>query len=469
MTPPIVTGPATDKERSQKRIYFVSLGCPKNRVDSEVMLGTLLNDGYTVVSSPQESDVIVVNTCSFVEEAKEESIDTILEMVDLRSQGGQKLVVSGCLAQRYHSELVEEMPEVDLFIGTGEYHRIADLLAENSAPRVAVGKPYYVSDHLAPRVLTTPQYSAYLRIAEGCSQRCTFCIIPQLRGKARSRPIDSVVAEARALAAQGVREVNLIAQDLTHYGDDLKEENVTLARLLRQLVRVDGLSWIRLMYCYPHNFTDELVELIATEDKICKYIDMPLQHIHDDMLSRMQRRTTEKITRDLLTQLRAVPDLVLRTTFIVGHPGETEIHFRSMCDFIQEFEFDRLGVFKYSQEEGTRSARQTDMVPNLVKLDRYHRLMELQQGISAKRMAGQVGRTMEVLVEGVSDETELLLQGRTYGQAPEIDGVTYINEGCEGVRAGDIRLAEIVDAGDYDFVARLLTLDEMAEIRATAG
>lgn len=252
-------------ESNRKRVYFVSLGCPKNRVDSEVMLGTLLNDGYSVVSSPQESDVIVVNTCSFVEEAKEESIDTILEMAEQRSQGGQKLIVSGCLAQRYHAELAHEMPEVDLFIGTGEYHRIGELLSANVLPRVAVGKPYYVADHLSPRVLTTPQYSAYLRVAEGCSQRCTFCIIPQLRGKARSRTIGSVVAEAQALASQGVREVNLIAQDLTHYGDDLKDQSVTLANLLRQLVKVDGLSWIRLMYCYPHNFTDELVELIATE------------------------------------------------------------------------------------------------------------------------------------------------------------------------------------------------------------
>lgn len=445
-----------DSSEEGRRVYFVSLGCPKNRVDSEVMLGSLAGKGYRVVQEPSDADVLVVNTCSFVDEAKEESVDTILEMADVKAKGQQKLIVSGCLAQRYADELTVEMPEVDLFIGTGEYHRIADLLQSKDMPKKAVERPYYVADHNAPRVLTTPSFTAYTRIAEGCSQRCTFCIIPRLRGKARSRAIESVAAEVEELAAKGVVEFNLIAQDLTHYGDDLKDGQTNLALLLKRLVQIDGVRWIRLLYCYPHNFTDDLIEVIATEKKVCSYVDIPLQHIHDDMLKRMQRRTTESITRDLVGKLRQIDDLVIRTTFIVGHPGEQEPHFRALYDFVEEYEFDRVGVFKYSQEEGTKSARQADQVAQLVKVDRYHRLMELQQAISARRMADQVGRTVEVLVEGLSDESDLVLQGRTYGQAPDVDGQTFFGEDRHGALPGEIRLAEIIETSEYDFMAKIL-------------
>ena len=442
----------------EKRLYFVSLGCPKNRVDSEIMLGTLAGDGYRVVQSADEADVLVVNTCSFVEDARQESVDVICELADLKAaRPGRRLVVAGCLAQRYPEELRKELPEVDLFVGTGEYHRIGELLRAPDAGEgagVAVARPYYVADHLAPRVLTTPSWTAYVKIAEGCSQRCTFCIIPKLRGKARSRSIESVVAEARSLAEQGVLELNLIAQDLTHYGDDLDDDGTTLAALLRELVKVDGLRWIRLLYCYPHAFTDELVELIASEPKICKYVDIPLQHVHDDLLARMQRRTTEAITRELLTKLRQVPDMVIRTTFIVGHPGETPEHFAALCRFVEEMELDRVGVFRYSPEDGTRSARQAGAVSALVKAERYHRIMEIQQGISRRRQEAWVGRTVEVLVEGVSEESELVLQGRFHGQAPDIDGVTYVGLGETPIDIGTIVPARIVSTGDYDLVAR---------------
>lgn len=439
----------------EKRLYFVSLGCPKNRVDSEVMLGTLAGEGYRVVQSAHDADVLVVNTCSFVEDARAESIDVICELAE--GKGDRKLVVAGCLAQRYPDQLREELPEVDLFVGTGEYQRIGELLRGDSA--VAVAKPYYVADHLAPRVLTTARWTAYLKIAEGCSQRCTFCIIPQLRGKARSRPISSIVTEARELAEQGVLELNLIAQDLTHYGDDLKD-GTTLAGLLRALTAVDGLRWIRLLYCYPHAFTDELVELIATEPKICKYVDIPLQHVHDEMLARMQRRTTEAITRELLRKLRAVPDMVLRTTFIVGHPGETGEHFAALCRFVEEMELDRVGVFRYSPEEGTRSLRQPGQVSALVKAERYHTLMEIQKGISRRRQEAWIGRTVDVLIEGVSEESELVMEGRFHGQAPEVDGVTCVGLGDTPLEVGSLVPVRIVSAGDYDLVGRHADEDE---------
>jgi len=441
---------------TEKKVHFVSLGCPKNLVDGEVMLGTLSKEGYRVVGSPEDSDVIVVNTCSFVDEAKEESIESILEMASVKADGGQKLVVSGCLSQRYSDQLTEEMPEVDLFIGTGEYQRIGELLESEEAPRVAVGRPYYVADHDAPRVLSTPGYTSYVRIAEGCSQRCTFCIIPRLRGKARSRAIASVVEEVRELVNAGVVEFNLIAQDLTHYGDDLKDGQTNLAALLRELVKIEGAHWFRLMYCYPHNFTDELVDLIRTEDKVCSYVDIPLQHVDDRMLARMQRRTTEEITRDLMKNLRSIPGMVLRTTFIVGHPGETDESFEKLYQFVKEVKFDRMGVFRYSQEEQTKSARMEEQVPEDVKEERYHRLMTLQQEISRERMEALHGQEFEVVVEGLSDETDLLIQSRHYGQAPDIDGYTYLNEGVEGVEKGDICRVEVVDTGDYDVVARVL-------------
>jgi len=440
------------------KLFFQTLGCPKNRVDSEVMLGTLANDGYSLVGSPEDADVMVVNTCSFIEASKVESIDAIMTLIQAKadSSGTKRLVVAGCLAQRYADALQEEIPEIDLIIGTGEYHRIAELLPDKpmDEPLVAIDRPYYVHDMDSPRMLTTASHMAYLKIAEGCSQRCTFCIIPKIRGKQRSRGIDDITAEARMLAEKGVREVNLIAQDLTHYGSDRKD-GTELAPMLRQLAGVDGIDWLRLLYCYPHNVTDELVEVIATEKSIVPYMDIPLQHIDDGMLGAMQRRTTEAITRDLLGRLReAIPDLVLRTTFIVGFPGETDAQFQRLLEFVAEQRFNHVGVFTYSSEENTKAARLVDDVPQEVKEHRRDQIMHMQQAISAEHMLGMVGREVDVLVEGVSDETDLLLQGRWAGQAPDVDGVTYINEGF--APAGTIVRAEVVQSGDYDLVARIV-------------
>ncbi|MCB9727991.1 MAG: 30S ribosomal protein S12 methylthiotransferase RimO [Deltaproteobacteria bacterium] len=457
--------PASPAERGGK-VFFVSLGCPKNRVDSEIMLGELAARQYEVIDNAEEADLLVVNTCSFVEEAREESVDTILELARAKTESGdrKKLVVAGCLAQRYEADLTREIPEVDLFLGTGDHWRIGQILGAGGgaeaatpaevAPRSVVGRPGYNYDAYSPRLLTTPAWSAYVKIAEGCSQVCAFCIIPRLRGGQKSRPIDDIVQEARLLAAGGAVELNLIAQDLTHYGDERKDA-ASLEALLRELVKIDGVRWIRLLYCYPHGFSDGLVELIATEPKIAKYVDMPLQHIAQPMLERMRRRFSEDDTRRLVEKLRRdVPELTFRTTFIVGHPGETDEEFQTLYDFVAESRFERVGVFKYSREDGTRSARMDGQVMGIIKDERYHRLMTLQQGISSELHQAMVGRTVDVLVEGVSAETDLLLQGRTQGQAPDIDGVTYINEGF--APAGSLVRAEIVEAGDYDLVARIV-------------
>lgn len=453
-----------------KKVFFVSLGCPKNRVDSEIMLGDLADRDYEMVQSADEADVLVVNTCSFVEEAREESVDTILELAHEKteSDSSKRLVVTGCLAQRYQDDLRSEIPEVDLLLGTGDHWRIGSLLDGDPLPEVkgaqqapsmggamaVVGKPGHNYAAYMPRLRTTPKWTAYVKIAEGCSQRCAFCIIPRLRGGQKSRVIEDVAIEVRQLAEAGVREINLIAQDLTHYGDDLKD-GTSLTDLLRELVKIDGIHWFRLLYAYPHQFTDELIELIATEDKIASYVDMPLQHIADPMLQRMRRRFSEADTRALVQKMRSrIPDLVFRTTFIVGHPGETDAEFEALYDFVRESRFERVGVFKYSTEEGTHSARMDNSVMRIQAEDRYHRLMTLQQGISQEIHEAMVGREIDVLVEGTSAETELLLQGRSWGQAPEIDGLTYINEGW--AEPGSIVRAEIVDSGDYDLVARIL-------------
>ncbi|MFT5430463.1 MAG: ribosomal protein S12 methylthiotransferase [Myxococcota bacterium] len=448
---------------SGKRLYFQTLGCPKNRVDSEVMLGALARDGYELVADRADADVMVVNTCSFIEASKVESIDAIMDLVGEKDSDQQKrVVVAGCFAQRYSDAIVDEIPEVDVIVGTGEYHRITELLdapVDESGPTVAVGRPYYVHNTDTPRMITTldgsgRSHMAYLKIAEGCSQRCTFCIIPKLRGKQRSRGIPDLVAEARQLAGVGVRELNLIAQDLTHYGSDLKD-GTELHSLLPALGEVNGVDWIRLLYCYPHNVTDELVEVIATNPKVLPYIDIPLQHIDNALLMGMQRRTTEQVTTDLLRRLRsAVPEIVVRTTFIVGFPGETEQHFDNLMEFVAEQRFDHVGVFTYSSEEGTKAARMEDDVPAELKLERQQRLMAMQREISAQRLELMVGREVDVLVEGVSEETDLLLQGRYWGQAPEVDGVTYISEGY--AEPGSIVRARVVQTGDYDLVTRLV-------------
>ena len=435
------------------RVSMVSLGCARNLVDSEVLLGHVLEEGLQVVSEPQDADVVVVNTCGFVEQAQQESIDTILEMSErVRARGG-RLVVVGCLVQRHADELAEALPEVDVFAGTGAYERIDALVVQRDGPRVHATRPAGPSDHQAPRVLSTPRHLAYVRVAEGCSQGCAFCAIPRMRGRARSRPVDDVVREVDELVAAGVVEIVLIAQDLTHYGADL-EPPATLAALLRRLVEVPGLRWLRLLYCNPDGLTDEVVELVGSEPRICTYLDVPIQHASDRVLARMRRRTTRRDLERLWARLRGIDDLVLRTTVLVGHPGETDADFDTLCRFVQTWEPDHLGVFCFSPQEGTPSTRQADVVPAEVARRRRDHLMALQRDISRRRLARWVGRTVELLVEGPSAECDWVLQGRTYGQAPEVDGVTYLTGDCTDVRPGVLWRVVVEGAADYDLVAR---------------
>ena len=447
-------------------VYIRTLGCPKNRVDSEVMLGTLAEAGYRLVQEPERADVVVVNTCGFIESAKEESIAAILELAETKREGRcKKLVVAGCLTQRYHDQLAAELPEVDHFVGTGAYQDIARIVADAQASRVIVPDPDFVHAASTPRVSSMPSHTAYLKIAEGCDNACAFCIIPRLRGPQRSRTVADLVAEAEALAADGAVELSLVAQDLTAWGQDLRGRP-RLHHLLPELCKVEGIRWIRLHYAYPRDFPDALVEVMAGEPKIVKYLDMPLQHSSDRLLRAMKRGRDSRFLRQLLARLRArVPGLALRTSLIVGLPGETEEDFQDLLAFVREQRFERLGVFEYSREEGTAAADMAGQVPDEVKRARREAVMELQRAIAAEHQRGWVGRRVEVLVEGASDESEHLLAGRTSQQAPEIDGITYINEIAVGgeepaaVYPGEIVTAEVTDAADHDLVARVVARD----------
>jgi ribosomal protein S12 methylthiotransferase len=447
-------------------VYMHTLGCPKNRVDSEVMLGTLAEAGYQLVQEPERAEVIVVNTCGFIESAKEESIAAIVELAEQKASGRcKKLVVAGCLTQRYHGELARELPEVDHFVGTGAYQDIARIVADAQASRVVVPDPDFVHAATTPRVSSMPSHTAYLKIAEGCDNACAFCIIPKLRGPQRSRTVDDLVAEAEALAGNGAVELSLVAQDLTAWGHDLPGRP-RLHELLPALCRVDGVRWLRLHYAYPRDFPDALVDVMAGEEKIVKYLDMPLQHSSDRLLRAMKRGRDSRFLRELLATLRArVPGLALRTSLIVGLPGETEQEFQDLLAFVKEQRFERLGVFEYSREEGTPAAEMGGQLPEPVKRARFEAVMEAQQEIAAEHQRAQVGRRLEVLVEGASEESEHLLAGRNAQQAPEIDGVTYINEiaipGQEdaAVYPGELVTVEVTDAGDYDLVGRVVARD----------
>ena len=437
---------------------MVSLGCPKNLVDAEVMLGYLGKDGYEITTDEHQADIIIVNTCSFIKEAKQESIDTILDLADRKHDACCRLlVVTGCLPQRYQEELAAELPEVDIFIGTADYPRIAEIIAEKSGVSGQIryiSDPNYLYDAEMPRMQSSPRYYSYLKIAEGCSNCCSYCVIPSLRGSFRSRPLDLVLEEARRLVGGGVKELNLIAQDITVYGSDLPG-SVTLETLLGELVKIAGLRWIRLLYAYPDGITDGLITMIKNEEKICKYLDIPLQHISDPVLQRMNRRSTEGEIRGLVKKLRTeIPDIALRTSLIVGFPGETDADFKKLCQFVEETQFDRLGVFCYSKEDGTPAAEMPDQVSERVKRERYKKLMQLQARLSFKRNRRLMETVEEVIVEGVSDETELLLKGRSSRQAPDIDGMVYITAGNANV--GDIVRLKITDSSDYDLIGEIV-------------
>ena len=438
-----------------RKVHLSSLGCPKNQVDAEVMLGRLVSEGYEVTLDPADADVLIVNTCSFIQPAKEESIEAILEMARQKSEHGRaKLVVTGCLAERYGKDLTTEMPEVDAFVGTGDFLRLPRLLADlertgGSVPVAYVGAQHVLPAADVPRVLTGQPFSAYLKVSEGCNHRCAFCIIPKIRGRHESRPFEDLVAEARNLAAQGVRELNLIAQDLTAYGRDLPERS-SLAELARALARVPGVEWIRLLYCYPNFVTPELLDAIAEEPKICPYIDMPLQHGSSRMLRAMRRERSADSLRTLVGTIRSrIPHVTLRTSFIVGFPGETEDDFAELCDFVGDLEFDRVGVFRYSREENTEAGAMSSQVPEPVKEERWHRLMRQQREISLRKNRRWIGRIVPVLACGEDDDGRAF--GRTVGQAPEIDGVVYLGDSFE---TGELAAVRITRSDDYDLFGK---------------
>ena len=458
---------------SRQNILFISLGCDKNLVDSEKMLGLLRENDFTIVEEEQDADVIVVNTCCFIHDAKEESIETLLEMAEWKKKGHLKvLIAAGCLAQRYQAEIEEEIPEVDAVIGTNGYTDIVSVITELlETEEKNAGEHLFKSccpsiDILPPslsdkRVVTTGGYTAYLKIAEGCGKRCTYCIIPYIRGKYRSFPMEDLLEEASALAAQGVRELILVAQETTVYGVDRYGKKM-LPELLTKLCAIDGLQWIRLLYCYPEEITDELIAVMAKETKICHYLDIPIQHSEDSVLKRMGRRTNRAELEELVRKLRKeIPDIVLRTTLITGFPGETEEDFENMVHFVDTMEFDRLGVFPYSPEEGTPAAGMEPQIPEEISEERRDEIMELQQAISEENAAARVGSRMDVMIEGYLYEEDIYI-GRTYMDAPKVDGNVFVRSEEELI-SGDIVPVSITGSSEYDLMGDVYYENEFTE------
>lgn len=443
-----------------KKVGMISLGCPKNLVDSEIMLGLLEKAGYHILPDPSKADILIVNTCGFIEDAKRESIESIIEMAHFKDKGKVKyLIVTGCLPQRYREELVDLFPEVDLFIGTGEYSQIAQLVGRlekgNRAAKIyQVGIPEYIHTARTPRKIATAKHAVYVKIAEGCFHGCSFCAIPKMRGNYRSRPVKDIVSEVKSLIKGGAKELNIIAQDTTAYGRDL-DTGDDIITLLEKLIQISGEKWIRLLYTYPQSFKKGVVKLMGEASDICKYIDIPIQHIDDKILYNMRRGRSEKKIRSLIDYMKMeIPEIALRTSVITGFPGETDKQFQKLLDFINEGHFDHVGAFMYSEEEGTAAAKMKGHVPEKVKKARMSAIMKAQKRISRKRLKCMVGGKAKVLVEGASPETDLLLQARTEFQAPDIDGVVYINEGK--ARTGEFYWVEITEAHDYDMIGRII-------------
>ena len=438
-------------------ILFISLGCDKNLVDSEVMLGLLDKKGYQIVDSEEDADIIVVNTCCFIHDAKEESIQTILEMAEYKKEGKLKaLIVTGCLAQRYQQEIIDEIPEVDAVLGTTSYDHIVEAVEEALAGNghVVLEDVDALPDVKEKRLVTTGGHYAYMKIAEGCDKHCTYCIIPKLRGNYRSVPMEKLLAEAKDLADQGVKELILVAQETTVYGKDLYGEK-SLHKLLRELCKISGIQWIRILYCYPEEIYDELIQTIKEENKVCHYLDLPIQHASDAVLKRMGRRTSKAQLVEIIEKLRKeIPDISLRTTLITGFPGETQEQHEELKDFVDEMEFDRLGVFTYSPEEDTPAATMTEQIPEEVKEDRQAELMELQQEIAFDLAEDMVGREVLVMSEGkVADENAYV--GRTYKDAPNVDGLIFINTD-EELMSGDFARVRVTGALEYDLIGELI-------------
>lgn len=442
------------------KIGVVSLGCPKNLVDSETMLGLIHEENYEITNDPSEAEIIIVNTCGFIESAKEESINTILQMAEYKKSGSCKyIIVTGCLSQRYAEELFNELPEADAIAGVEVYDEIGSIIKrvmngerfimlERSKPDVI----YTSKETFLPRILTTPSYTAYLKIAEGCDNCCSYCAIPKIRGPYRSKPMAQVLKEAKALADNGVKELIVVAQDTTRYGEDLPGGKLLLADLLKELNKIESLKWIRIMYCYPNNFTDELIETFASLDKVCKYVDLPLQHASNRLLSSMNRYDTREEVETLLAKLRKrIPGIVIRTTFIVGFPGETDANFEELKEFVEQQRFENAGVFAYSQEEGTVAGAMPNQIPDEIKQERYHELMALQAQISEEIHKDTEGQTLEVLVEGIEEDGSGLHYGRSYREAPDIDGLVFI-ENPGDIKPGCFVKVNILQGFTYESV-----------------
>lgn len=442
------------------KIGVVSLGCPKNLVDSETMLGLIHEENYEITNDPSEAEIIIVNTCGFIESAKEESINTILQMAEYKKSGSCKyIIVTGCLSQRYAEELFNELPEADAIVGVEVYDEIGSIIKrvmngerfimlERSKPDVI----YTSKETFLPRILTTPSYTAYLKIAEGCDNCCSYCAIPKIRGPYRSKPMEQVLKEAKALADNGVKELIVVAQDTTRYGEDLPGGKLLLADLLKELNKIESLKWIRVMYCYPNNFTDELIETFASLDKVCKYVDLPLQHASNRLLASMNRYDTREEVEMLLAKLRKrIPGIVIRTTFIVGFPGETDADFEELKEFVEQQRFENAGVFAYSQEEGTVAGAMPNQIPDEIKQERYHELMALQAQISEEIHKDTEGQTLEVLVEGIEEDGSGLHYGRSYREAPDIDGLVFI-ENPGDIKPGCFVKVNILQGFTYESV-----------------
>ena len=458
------------------KVGFVSLGCPKNLVDSEVMMGTLARAGYEITPRADEADVIVVNTCSFIAPAQQESVQSILEMVEYKKFGrAQRLIVAGCLVERYRNEIREQIAEVDAVIGTGEVEQILaacdGTLGSADSEGLAPESPTYLYHDLTPRVLATPRHTAYIKINEGCDHTCSFCVIPQLRGKFRSRRFESVVREATNLAASGVREINLIGQDTTYYGEDLGIRD-GLPMLLARLAQIEDLNWIRFLYCYPNRITPKLLDTIAEHPRLAKYLDIPLQHASRSVLARMKRGSNADAFLKMLEKIRrAIPGVAVRTSFIVGFPGETEADFRELCDFVRAAELDWMGVFAYSDEDAAKSFSLEGKIDERTIASRRENLMSIQKKISTRKLRRRIGERVQVMLEGPSKETDLVWEARLEGMAPEIDGKVYVTE-FEGVTdaaqlpaPGTLATLQVTEAKDYDLIGRVIEFSREATPR----
>lgn len=448
------------KSTTNKTVCLISLGCPKNTVDSEIILGYLKESGFQITTQKEKAEIIIINTCAFIKEATQESIQEIFEAAQFKKKGRcQLLIVAGCLTQRYREKLLKELPEVNIFIGTGEFPKIVQIIDEhqrnNPNKPLYINKPEFLINHDTPRLLSTPFYTAYLKIAEGCSNNCSYCLIPSLRGKYRSRSIDSITLEAKKLAQLGVKEINLIAQDTTRFGYDLGD-GTNIITLLQSLVKIQEIEWIRLLYCHPDSISMDLLSFLASEEKICKYLDIPIQHVCSSILRKMHRKGNKDSLRKFFSTIREIiPEITLRTTVMVGFPGETEREFTELLKFINEMNFDHLGVFKYSKEEGTLASKMDKQVPQKVKEKRYNLLMETQSLISFKKNQKRIGSNVKVLVESECTKNNYYpYKGRTPYQAPEIDGIVYLTK--TKAKIGDIIEARIIGALEYDLIAELI-------------